>query len=55
LLHELGGHGGLENMMNPKQYADLMRQFDRLVAQEIRLHWKLNSLLSVKQVPMYGS
>ncbi|WP_336938057.1 PLxRFG domain-containing protein [Acinetobacter modestus] len=32
-LHELGGHGGFQNMMDAKQYDDLMRQFDRLVAQ----------------------
>ncbi|NWK52149.1 PLxRFG domain-containing protein [Acinetobacter sp. SwsAc5] len=32
-LHELGGHGGFQNMMTPKQYQDLMRQFDRLIAQ----------------------
>ncbi|MEX5287331.1 PLxRFG domain-containing protein [Acinetobacter towneri] len=32
-LHELGGHGGFQNMMTPKQYQDLMRQFDRLISQ----------------------
>ncbi|WP_228129358.1 PLxRFG domain-containing protein [Acinetobacter modestus] len=32
-LHELGGHGGFQNMMDAKQYDDLMHQFDRLVAQ----------------------
>ncbi|MCH2003979.1 PLxRFG domain-containing protein [Acinetobacter ursingii] len=32
-LHELGGHAGFQNMMKAKQYADLMRQFDRLVEQ----------------------
>ncbi len=32
-LHELGGHAGFQNMMNAKQYTDLMRQFDRLVEQ----------------------
>ncbi|WP_151980297.1 PLxRFG domain-containing protein [Acinetobacter guerrae] len=32
-LHELGGHGGFQNMMESKQYDDLMRQFDRLVEQ----------------------
>ena len=32
-LHELGGHGGFQNMMNEKQYQELMRQFDKLVEQ----------------------
>lgn len=32
-LHELGGHGGFQNMMKPEQYADLMRQFERTVEQ----------------------
>lgn len=32
-LHELGGHGGFQNMMSEKQYLELMRQFDKLVEQ----------------------
>ncbi|QOW47915.1 PLxRFG domain-containing protein [Acinetobacter piscicola] len=32
-LHELGGHAGFQNMMNQKQYNELMRQFDKLVEQ----------------------
>ena len=32
-LHELGGHAGFQNMMKPEQYADLMRQFERMVKQ----------------------
>lgn len=32
-LHELGGHGGFQNMMNKDAYADLMRQFARMVEQ----------------------
>lgn len=32
-LHELGGHGGFQNMMGEKQYQELMRQFDKLVEQ----------------------
>ncbi|MFW2076590.1 PLxRFG domain-containing protein [Acinetobacter sp. ULE_I010] len=32
-LHELGGHGGFQNMMSEKQYQELMRQFDKLVEQ----------------------
>lgn len=32
-LHELGGHAGFQNMMNQKQYSELMRQFDKLVEQ----------------------
>ncbi|OTG70639.1 hypothetical protein B9T38_11875 [Acinetobacter sp. ANC 4218] len=32
-LHELGGHGGFQNLMNKDAYADLMRQFERMVAQ----------------------
>lgn len=32
-LHELGGHGGFQNMMSEKQYQELMRQFDNLVEQ----------------------
>ena len=30
-LHELGGHGGFQNMMSKDKYAELMRQFDDLV------------------------
>ncbi|MEG2433806.1 MAG: hypothetical protein RSB25_19425, partial [Acinetobacter sp.] len=33
LLHELGGHGGFQNMMNQKQYDELMNQFNKLVEQ----------------------
>lgn len=32
-LHELGGHGGFQNMMSEKQYQELMHQFDKLVEQ----------------------
>ena len=32
-LHELGGHGGFQNMMNKEAYADLIQQFERMVAQ----------------------
>ena len=32
-LHELGGHGGFQNLMNKDVYADLMRQFERMVEQ----------------------
>ncbi|MFW2013744.1 PLxRFG domain-containing protein [Acinetobacter bereziniae] len=32
-LHELGGHAGFQNMMNQKQYSELMNQFDKLVDQ----------------------
>lgn len=32
-LHELGGHGGFQNMMNKDAYADLMQQFERMVEQ----------------------
>lgn len=32
-LHELGGHGGFQNLMNKEAYADLMRQFERMVEQ----------------------
>lgn len=32
-LHELGGHGGFQNMMTDAQYKELMRQFDKLVEQ----------------------
>ncbi|WP_162900274.1 PLxRFG domain-containing protein [Acinetobacter sp. SWAC57] len=30
-LHELGGHAGFQNMMNQKQYNELMNQFNKLV------------------------
>lgn len=30
-LHELGGHGGFQNTMNPEQYADLMGIFNDMV------------------------
>ena len=30
-LHELGGHGGFQNMMNQEQYSNLMKQFDEMV------------------------
>lgn len=30
-LHELGGHGGFQNMMSKDKYAELMRMFDDLV------------------------
>ncbi|MFA9202579.1 MAG: GNAT family N-acetyltransferase, partial [Flavobacteriales bacterium] len=33
LLHEMGGHAGFQEMMRPEQYAELMRQFDRMVKQ----------------------
>lgn len=32
-LHELGGHAGFQNMMNQKQYNELMNQFNKLVEQ----------------------
>lgn len=32
-LHELGGHAGFQNLMNKDAYADLMQQFERMVAQ----------------------
>ncbi|WP_286433894.1 PLxRFG domain-containing protein [Acinetobacter sp. 256-1] len=32
-LHELGGHAGFQNMMNQKQYDELMNQFNKLVEQ----------------------
>lgn len=32
-LHEFGGHGGFQNMMNKDAYADLMHQFERMVEQ----------------------
>lgn len=32
-LHELGGHGGFQNLMNKDAYADLMQQFERMVEQ----------------------
>jgi|GEM_PF-889511 len=32
-LHELGGHAGFQNMMNQKQYNELMNQFNKLVDQ----------------------
>lgn len=32
-LHELGGHSGFQNMMNQKQYNELMNQFNKLVEQ----------------------
>ncbi|MCW8037958.1 PLxRFG domain-containing protein [Acinetobacter entericus] len=32
-LHELGGHGGFQNLMNKDAYVDLMRQFERMVEQ----------------------
>lgn len=31
LLHELGGHGGLQNMLMPAAYGNLMTSFDRMV------------------------
>lgn len=30
-LHELGGHGGFQNIMNPEQYANLMDIFNDMV------------------------
>ncbi|MFH7764608.1 PLxRFG domain-containing protein [Acinetobacter sp. BSP-28] len=32
-LHELGGHGGFQNLMNKDAYADLMHQFERMIEQ----------------------
>lgn len=32
-LHELGGHGGLQTLMNDKAYQSLMKEFDRMVAE----------------------
>lgn len=32
-LHELGGHASFQNMMNQKQYNELMNQFNKLVEQ----------------------
>lgn len=31
LLHELGGHAGIQDMLSPAEYAKLMKEFDRLV------------------------
>lgn len=30
-LHELGGHGGFQNLMSKAKYAELMRMFDEMV------------------------
>ena len=32
-LHELGGHGGLQTLMNDKAYQSLMKEFDRMVSE----------------------
>lgn len=44
-LHEMGGHGGLQNMLSAPAYADLMRTFNAMVARgdELALRAKLRA------------
>lgn len=44
-LHEMGGHGGLQNMLSAPAYADLMRTFNAMVARgdEVALRAKLRA------------
>lgn len=47
-LHEVGGHAGLQNMLSPNAYANLMQTFDAMVARgdEIALRAKARAELA---------
>lgn len=47
-LHEVGGHAGLQNMLSPNAYANLMQTFDAMVARgdEIALRAKQRAELA---------
>ncbi len=47
-LHEVGGHAGLQNMLSPKAYANLMQTFNAMVARgdEIALRAKARAELA---------